>query len=121
MTKYFVITKNWLNKHKTKKGGWTKQQVSTLCLDWPLTKGWQKGLIGRSITTVRKYQFEYFAEKPNKKQVREVLTINNCIAYLFKNVDKLHAEEFIKLIDLKNKYIELHRNTDKPEFYNLNL
>lgn len=48
----------------------------------------------------------------NEKQVREALNINNCLAYLLKNVDKLHADEYIKLINLKNKYIDLKRNTN---------
>jgi len=108
MIQRFVITKYWLNKHKTKNGGWTKQQVATLGLDWPLTKGWQKTVIGCAIDNVRKDQFEWFAEKPNDKQVKSVLTIDNCIAYLFKNANKLDINKIQSLRKVESEWVDIN-------------
>ncbi len=44
-----IITKEWLNKHKTANGAWTKRQIEALGLKWPVRKGWQKLVIGREI------------------------------------------------------------------------
>lgn len=107
MTDTFVITKYWLNKHKTKNGGWTKMQIAALGLCWPLSKGWQNIVIGKEVNPIQKENFEYYVDKPNKKQVREVLTIDNCIAYLFKNANKIHRYQMLSLhVEVKNKGIK---------------
>lgn len=54
----FTITKEWLLKHKTKRGGYTKVQIKSLGLKYPLTKGWQGSLIGRQITREQASNFE---------------------------------------------------------------
>ena len=43
------------------------------------------------------------AKQPNKKQVREVLTIDNCIAYLSKNVNSLQDWHLKQIKYLLNK------------------
>lgn len=115
MTTQFIITKDWLNKFRTRRGGYTKEQVKSLELRWPLLKGWKQKIIGKCISLAAKENFEYYAEKPNKKQVREVLTIDNCFAYLFKNVNYLGKHRAYDL------YMKAKEASDKkPEFYNLN-
>lgn len=54
-----------------------------------------------------------------EKQVREVLTIDNCIAYLFKNGANIDYSNFIRI---KKLYTELSKSgqLQTPEFYNLN-
>ena len=88
----FTITKKWLLDNRTARGGYTKAQCKLLNFDWPLKKGWQKKAVGQPISTQIKLAFEN-AKTPNKKQVREVLTIDNCIAYLFKNKNSLNVRQ----------------------------
>lgn len=95
-TDRFVITKKWLNDNKTEKGGWTKKQVEMLNLDWPLKKNWQKEVIGQSMFLPAKQLFEKY-KTPNKKQFKSVLTIDNCIAYLFKNAHKINKSQWLEL------------------------
>jgi len=95
----FTITKKWLNDNKTENGGWTKLQVEMLNLDWPLKKNWQKEVIGQSMFLPAKQLFEKYKE-PNKKQFKKVMSIDNCIAYLFKNVDKIDPEQMIRIKSL---------------------
>jgi hypothetical protein len=104
MTEQFIITKQWLDSWQTKKGGYTKLQVEALGLKWPLTKGWKNRIIGNELTYPARVNFEYYAEKPNIKQVREVLTIDNCIAYLFKNKDKMNLTQEYKLSAVKKNF-----------------
>lgn len=104
MNTHFEINIDWLNKYKTKLGGYTKLQIQALGLTWPLTKGWKALIAGNYITLVAKENFEYYAEKPNKKQVKSVLTIDNCIAYLFKNKDKLNLTQEYKISNIRKNF-----------------
>lgn len=36
---------------RTKKGGFTRAQLSLLGVDWPPTRGWKASLIGTEITS----------------------------------------------------------------------
>lgn len=99
MTEQFIITKEWLESCRTKKGGFTKAQSEILFIEWPFKKGWKKELTGCEISYKRKHDFE-LANIPNKKQGREVLTIDNCIAYLFKNSDKLNKKQAYNLFKI---------------------
>lgn len=111
MNETFVITKEWLNKHQTKNGGYTKIQIAVLGLCWPLTKNWQKLVIGKCISTNKKNEFQFFnvkpKSKPNKKQAREVLTIDNCIAYLFKNIDKISIKQAWDILNISKQKLDI--------------
>ncbi len=37
-------------KHRTEKGGWTKNQLEILGLTWPPKKGWQDKVIGKELS-----------------------------------------------------------------------
>jgi len=53
-----IVTKEYLNKNKTSKGGWTKKQINALGIDWPPTKGWKKRAIGHVMTEEKARAFE---------------------------------------------------------------
>lgn len=53
-----TITRSYLNKHKTSKGGYTKAQARALGVEWPLEKGWQSKVIGNQLTEEQKTIFE---------------------------------------------------------------
>ena len=52
------MTKQWLYKHRTKNGGWTKKQLEVIGVCWPPIKGWKKRAIGREITSEQVEAFE---------------------------------------------------------------
>jgi len=106
MTEQFIITKEWLQNNKTPRGGYTKKQAEILLQTWPLKKGWQNKVIGTKIWVEMKNRFESL-KTPNKKQVREVLTIENCIEYLFKNMDKVNATQSYKLLKIAGNKLDL--------------
>jgi len=53
-----IITSDYLNKHKSKNGGWKKSQFEAIDIRWPPSKGWKKSVIGRVITPSQQRKFE---------------------------------------------------------------
>ena len=53
-----IVTKEYLNKNKTSKGGWNKKQLNALGIVWPPTKGWKKRAIGSVLTDEKARAFE---------------------------------------------------------------
>lgn len=53
-----LITKEWLQKYKTKSGGYTKAQINALGMEWPPRKGWEKDIVGLDITELDARIFE---------------------------------------------------------------
>jgi hypothetical protein len=54
----FTITKHWLNKHQTHKGGYTRGQIEALNLPWPPPPKWKKAICGTVIGGNEKVAFE---------------------------------------------------------------
>jgi len=44
-----IITKEFIEKGKSKNGGWSKKQLALLKVAWPPEKGWQLKIIGNTI------------------------------------------------------------------------
>lgn len=65
---FTLITKELLLKNKTEKGGWTKDQIESLGLKWPLQSGWQSEVIGKTISEENLRRFE---DKLSVKQSRK--------------------------------------------------
>lgn len=53
-----TVTKEYIDFHKSIKGGWTRKQVEALGASWPLKPGWQEGVIGREISDEAAADFE---------------------------------------------------------------
>ncbi len=66
----FKITNTWLDKNRTKRGGWTKKQAEILFVSWPLQKGWKSKVINHGITKIDRVNFESAAHITckNKKE-----------------------------------------------------
>jgi len=47
---FITITKEFIDQGKTGVGGWKKEQITILGLEWPLRKGWQYEVIGSIIS-----------------------------------------------------------------------
>jgi hypothetical protein len=45
-----IITKEYLNKHKTNKGAYTRKQLEILGIGWPPSKKWERLVLDKEIT-----------------------------------------------------------------------
>lgn len=57
-TEYIEVDENYLNKHKTKKGAWTRNQLLAIGVEWPLVSGWKERVIGTTISPEQQMIFE---------------------------------------------------------------
>jgi hypothetical protein len=48
--KNITITREFIHSHKTEAGGWTRDQLNVLGVEWPPKKGWLSGSVGKEIT-----------------------------------------------------------------------
>lgn len=60
-----ILTKEMIEKGISSRGGYNKQQLAAIGVDWPPVKGWKMELIG---TTVTKEQYEEFILLANTKR-----------------------------------------------------
>ena len=56
----FVITDEWLIKHRTKNRAWTMKQYKVLGIQWPPKGKWKRGVIGTEISKEDKARFEEY-------------------------------------------------------------
>jgi hypothetical protein len=54
----FTITREWIEAHRSDRGGWTKDQCAAIGVSWPLVAGWKRAAVGRQITDEAKCRFE---------------------------------------------------------------
>lgn len=52
------ITYDYLDKHKTAKGAWTKKQIESLGVNWPPRSGWKQEIVGEFLTQEQARSFE---------------------------------------------------------------
>lgn len=64
------ITKEWLFRNRTLKGGWTRVQILALGLPYPPRKGWIDYCIGMEIGEEARAAFESFCGADRKSLVR---------------------------------------------------
>ena len=57
-TEIYEITRDWLLKNKTKRGGWTKRQIEALGENYPPTRGWMSRVCDTFITAEDAAKFE---------------------------------------------------------------
>ena len=50
MGDFFIITRGWINEHKTAGGAWTAKQLSAIGVNWPPARGWPQRVVGATIT-----------------------------------------------------------------------
>jgi len=64
-----IITREYINEHKTEKGAWTKSQILALGVEWPPEKGWQREVEGFDISDENRKIFE--SKIPAKKKKKK--------------------------------------------------
>lgn len=75
-TSKMVITKKLLRQGRSSNGGFSRQQVELIGVEWPLIKGWMRRCIGNEVTDEDFSKFlrlkdAHVNEKPAKKKVVE--------------------------------------------------
>ena len=45
-----IVTKQFLDAHKTKSGGYNRRQLEAIGVKWPPGKGWKSAVIGLNVT-----------------------------------------------------------------------
>lgn len=61
-----IITKDYLDRHKTPKGAWTKKQFEAIGIRWPPSKDWLSKVIGTRLTPELARVFET-SNQPKKR------------------------------------------------------
>ena len=62
-----IITREYIYRHKTDKGAWTRVQIMALGVSWPPSKGWINSVIGCELDEAGQEAFESQAlAKPNR-------------------------------------------------------
>lgn len=56
-----VITPEWIHKHKTKRGGWTRKQLAAIGVMWPPRQGWISRVSGAKISDQQRMEFEMWS------------------------------------------------------------
>jgi len=59
----FIITRVWIDEHKTAGGAWKAKQLSAIGVHWPPARGWPERVEGVTISQPARLIFESFAGK----------------------------------------------------------
>ena len=97
----FRITNEWLIENRTKGGGYTKNQLNILGIEWPPRVGWKNALIDKEIGITKAKEFETIANKTkeNEKQAT-ILT-------MFNKIKSWEDDEILKLLKLIQKNVTI--------------
>ena len=71
----FLITNEWLVKHRTEGGGYNKKQLGALGVDWPPRLGWKDTLVGKHIDIKKAQEFEVSAKKPLTPSIMSFMAV----------------------------------------------
>ena len=108
-TVQFEITKEYIHKHKTSRGAWTKVQIEALGLSWPPRQGWVNELVGTMLTPDQASAFENGKTERARKKKDSYWDLGKEI---IKNVDKLTDNQLTRLYEFaRNEMIK--RNLTK--------
>ncbi len=75
MEKVMILTAEFLHKHTTAGGAWTKAQMKALGVPWPQPHHWLRGLVGKEITAEQAAAFIAGAEVFAKNQATRTPTL----------------------------------------------
>ena len=114
------VTKQWVTKHRTTAGSWTKSQIEAIGVDWPPSKGWISRVAGTEITQEQKDTFmlklsakgaKDRSKSPKKYDVETVKCQMNQIRSLNSRINKKTEENrvlrnSIKGLELKIQMLE---------------
>ena len=70
-TEYIEVCRDYIMKHRTKKGSWTKSQIQALGIEWPPRQGWIDEIIGLTISPEQQMQFEAKLSAGHDRQAKQ--------------------------------------------------
>ena len=104
-----IITKEYLSKHATKRGAYTKKQINALGLDWMPDIGWQSRLIGTELSLDKARIFETENVPLKSKKIDNSMTPNKAIQYLLVNVKQLSSNDIVRLRNIESMYLDMRK------------
>jgi hypothetical protein len=54
---------DWIDNHRTSKGGYSKELVTSLGISWPLTKGWKQRFAKRKAADPYQFMIQSLQEQ----------------------------------------------------------
>ena len=54
----FIVTREWIEQHRSDRGGLTRTQIEALGETWPPLHGWRRRAEGKQISDEARAQFE---------------------------------------------------------------
>ena len=95
-TEPVMITREYIMKHRTKRGAWTRVQILALGIEWPPTQGWIDEIVGNVLSPERAKEFET-GKNTNAKKARRLPNLEDAIKVIQKHQDKLDHLQLAKL------------------------
>ena len=92
-TSMFKVTKDWIHKHKTPRGAWTKAQIEALGLEWPARQGWISQISGELISNQQARMFE----EGKTVKAKSKKSVNAAYKALMTDFDSLNADQVCTL------------------------
>ena len=89
-----IITKQYINSHRTPRGAFTKAQVEALGIKWPPRAGWINRVIGEVISTEQAKKFEGGKSQRAKKSKND---LEKACYTTMKQVDRLENDMLCSL------------------------
>lgn len=104
----FVITKEWLDKYKTIRGGYAVIQIKAIGEPWPPVSGWKKRAVGRTLSESQRLVFETGAVSRNaaKKKGLELLGLTSRTPKKKRKREKFQAHAETRLSPPPAIYVE---------------
>jgi dynactin complex subunit len=92
-----IITREYLDKHRTPAGAFTRSQVEALGVSWPPTKGWMYRIVGNEISPEKAAIFEakVRASAPTKIQDKTPEQLANALYNRTKQLSYHDVERLI--------------------------
>ena len=107
-TESVLLTREYINKHRTPRGAFNRSQVEALGLKWPPKAGWINNLDGEMITPDQARRFEQGRTKRAKTKRSDC---DEAFKYMMKHIDRLGIEKLVKLKETASFHI--HRINTK--------
>jgi hypothetical protein len=100
-TEPVLVTREYIMKHRTKRGAWTRVQILALGIEWPPQQGWIDEVCGQTLSPSNAMKFEAGKDITAKKdKSKPKLKIDDCIDCIFSNQDKLNHHHLAKLAQI---------------------
>jgi len=101
-----VLTKEYIMKHRTQAGSWTKAQIQALGLDYPPRHGWIAQLIGKELSESQAQLFEE-AKHLRAGKAKQLTNIEKAITLIVQLVGTLSDKDIGRIY--KAVYVERAR------------